>query len=307
MDIVRLQGGLGNQLFQFSFGKMLEGATKRPVAYDARLLLHCPGVHGSVPRVLDLPRIVGPVRIATEEEMRPWPSMNPCRSRLSARLSKLKVKSRSSNSSAVVDEKTNDGAWNSSSFSNKSAYYLGYWQQLKYALPHRRALMSLFEENTKDACDNALADEIGSQEALCLNVRRGDYITHKKSYKSLGALSVGYYLRAVETVLARVSVSSIYVFSDDITWCEENLRFDCKTMFVSHKYAGASFTGYLRLMTHCRHFAIPNSTFGWWAAWLGANENSVVVAPDTWHKSGSERTQELLPESWVRIPSAEYF
>ena len=61
---------------------------------------------------------------------------------------------------------------------------------------------------------------------------------------------------------------SLFVFSDDIEWCQENLSFDVPTTFVTHDYKGPKFQYYLHLMCLCDHFIIPNSTFAWWAAWL---------------------------------------
>jgi hypothetical protein len=54
------------------------------------------------------------------------------------------------------------------------------------------------------------------------------------------------------------------------------------------------------LMSACKHFIIPNSTFSWWAAWLDTNPDKIVIAPKRWF-SGSIDTTDLIPEEWVKL------
>ncbi|MEM7514287.1 MAG: alpha-1,2-fucosyltransferase, partial [Bacteroidota bacterium] len=91
-----------------------------------------------------------------------------------------------------------------------------------------------------------------------------------------------YYDKAIAYFQEEVDNPEIFVFSDDIEWCKENLQYKLPLTFVGHEYKGKRFGKYLYLMSLCKHFIIPNSTFGWWAAWLSRNEQKKVVMPKPW-------------------------
>ena len=94
------------------------------------------------------------------------------------------------------------------------------------------------------------------------------------------------------------------MFSDDIEWCKEHFKVDETIHFVTHQeYKGDRFSAYLQLMTCCKHFIIPNSTFGWWAAWLASNENKIVITPELWFldQTLQSQTHDLRPKDWITI------
>ena len=144
---------------------------------------------------------------------------------------------------------------------------------------------------------SALKKEIESVSSVCVNVRRADFVG--SSFH--GTFDIEYYARGLAKIRESKTVDVVYVFSDDVAWCEENLKFPIKTVFVGHDYKGERFGEYLYLMAACRHFIIPNSTFAWWAAWLATGPDKVVVAPKRWFLKESIDTSDLIPESWVRI------
>ena len=93
--------------------------------------------------------------------------------------------------------------------------------------------------------------------------------------------------------------NNIFVFSDDITWCRNNLGFK-NMIFVE----GNVDIEDLWLMSLCEKNIIVNSSFSWWGAWLQKERNSPVVVPERWFGPNlmlSNDTKDLIPEGWTEF------
>ena len=142
-----------------------------------------------------------------------------------------------------------------------------------------------------------MADKIESSMSICLNVRRGDFVTNPHH----GTCSLYYYSQAIEYIVDRVKDAYFYIFSDDIEWCKKNMQINYPFTMVTHDIAGEKFKYYLKLMVDCKHYIIPNSTFGWWAAWLNTNPDKIVIAPKQWFRKPEIDTSDVIPRGWLRI------
>lgn len=175
-------------------------------------------------------------------------------------------------------------------------YMDGFWQDEKYFRDAEAAIRRDFRfRDPIPAASAALLGSIQSGESVCINVRRDDFI---KDGKFVG---VSYYERGVREILKTKPDASFFVFSDDMEWCRANLGFIPRVTFVGHEHAGSKFGAYLQLMTFCKHFIIPNSTFGWWAAWLSHNPGKIVIVPTEWSQGGGVSTNDIIPAGWTRI------
>ncbi len=116
-------------------------------------------------------------------------------------------------------------------------------------------------------------EQINNSEAICVSVRRYADSVIDENRKNLSA---DYYMDAVNSLNLSGSNTKVFVFSDDINWCRENLYFDYPTFFEDDSDSpGAKLT----MMSSCKHFITANSTFSWWAMYLGKNEEKMVVTP----------------------------
>jgi hypothetical protein len=176
---------------------------------------------------------------------------------------------------------------------------VGYWQSEKYFKDHEAAIRSEFTR--KDPLDEpnvATAAEIEAATAVCVHVRRGDYVSDRQINRYHGVLPLEYYISAVELVLRSVPDAHFFVFSDDIGWCRANLSIGGQTTFVDHNRNQPADD--LRLMALCRHHIIANSTFSWWGAWLATAEDPIVIAPKQWAVA-EDVGPDLIPKRWIRL------
>jgi hypothetical protein len=167
----------------------------------------------------------------------------------------------------------------------------GYFQNEKYFLDSRDEILDLFTFrkeiiNLGDSNWNIESDSVS------LHVRRGDYIQSPDHHPTQ---DIEYYTKALEMVGAR----NVYVFSDDIKWCSENLGFNgYKWNYLNIEDPYVS----MYLMTKCGNNIICNSSFSWWGAWLNPMSDKKIIAPLKWFGPLINKdTSGICPPSWIRI------
>jgi spore coat polysaccharide biosynthesis predicted glycosyltransferase SpsG len=106
-----------------------------------------------------------------------------------------------------------------------------------------------------------------------------------------------YYTAAVQRLYEKHQDIELFIFSDDISWCRNNLTFRQPLHFVETNNAASD----LYLMSQCRHNIIANSSFSWWGAWLNQNHDKIIIAPKQWIADKSVDTKDIIPESWVKL------
>lgn len=179
-------------------------------------------------------------------------------------------------------------------------YYNGYFQSEKYFKKHEATIreeLSLKTPVREHVSDLAL--QMRSENSVFIHVRLGDYM--KPGTKEFhGSLPWEYYRAAKRHVEERVSQPKYYFFSDE----PETVR----QMFYTNFSLGREgvidgFTQHedLYLMRNCRHGIGANSTFSWWANWLGDYPGRVCVAPYRWFANPDIDTSDLIPKRWTRL------
>lgn len=145
--------------------------------------------------------------------------------------------------------------------------------------------------------NESLWSTISTTCSVCVSIRRGDYISNDSIRSLMNVCDKSYYLRAINIIKAMVSSPVFVFFSDDISWVKENITIDDPCVYES---GNDPVWEKLRLMSGCKHFIISNSTFSWWAQYLGKSKDKIVVAPYKWYNS--EIKSSLYESSWILIP-----
>lgn len=301
MIIVRLIGGLGNQMFQYALGRTLAERQSTLLKLDLSgfedYKLHRYGLHCFKTWQ----------HIATADEVLAFRQEDPL-SRGAGWILRMKrwlvvrfQASRSDHRDRRVIKENGLGFAPSVLEATGDLYLDGYWQSEKYFAGMRDILLREFAFlHDQDDRNRAVAAQIQSCESVAVHIRRGDYASEPSTNDVHGLCSLDYYRRAVDEVIRRRPGSHFFAFSDDHTWVRQNLAIDHPLTVVDHNDASRNFED-LRLMSSCRHNIIANSSFSWWGAWLNRNPNKLVVAPKDWYRDPTLDTADLIPEPWTRL------
>ena len=288
--VVQLQGGLGNQLFQYAAGRSIALRTQTELRLDLGQLRR--GAY----RPYRLEVFGLPAQPAGKSDV-PFEFRQPHRSPLARKvfaylpLSPLR---RNASGPHVVREMGfafDEGVTRSSG----DVYLVGFWQSAQYFEDVAEVIRSDLALSPQRAGVGAtLASELHQEGTVSVHVRRGDYV----DYALMSPCSTAYYERALEELGAHATLSKVYVFSDDIEWARQELRFATPTVFMSEADAGSDIADFF-LMSQCQHHVIANSSFSWWAAWLGRHADGHVVAPSHWFNDATMDTRDLRPKDWL--------
>jgi hypothetical protein len=281
---VQLKGGLGNQLFQYAAGRRLSLTLGVPLKLDISFYQR----HKQ--RVYELDEFCIEAGIATAWEVARWRG-HRFLARIASPLGllpRLVMERRFEFDPAILH--LQDGR-----------YLEGYWQSYRnFADVAPQIRRELTVRIPPSDADRTLLDGMARCDSVCLHVRRGDYASNPIARQYHGLCTPEYYRIAIEGLAARLRAPELFVFSDDMPWVKQHLRFELPTTYVEH-HGVDSAPLELRLMAGCRHFVIANSSLSWWAAWLSANENPIVYAPRRWFADPTINTADLTPPAWHRI------
>lgn len=279
-----LNGGLGNQMFQYAAGLQVAHRTGTKLRVDRSIL----GYAGIRPYELDA--FVMPEHVVAKPRVE-----------YGALMDEIAYEEFAAEryGSPVVRER-NTGRTDELSTIEGDSVLVGYWQSEDYFPDVKEEIKRLFQLNefvdSASACASAIEQ---ADVSVAVHVRRGDYVSNPRAAEILGFLGRDYFDAAAEVVRRELGEVEWFVFSDDPAWCRENLDFGGPTTIVSGATTGPED---IRLISLCDHAVISNSSFSWWGAWLGETEASLIVAPDRWTLTpGVYETPGRVPERWQRV------
>ena len=299
MVIARLWGGMGNQLFQYAAGYALARVRgvelllddvqcrldkNRPYELDQLNISGRPWTAGERKRIEFLIRLSRPV----EDTTRGWTRW--LKQGIAVPFSRYF--SYAADRNAGFQPEIHDAGHN--------VYLAGTWADARYFSDYGGEIRHEFSfKEAPDDENRRMCDRISGTNAVCVHVRRGDYVQIADTSTRFGTCSLDYYREASAHILARVEDPTAFVFSDDPAWTAKYLRLPCETVYVTHNVGWRNAED-LRLMAACRHFIIANSTFSWWGAWLSPHLGKIVVAPQRWSIDTQTIGNPVMP-GWVRF------
>lgn len=302
MIVIRLMGGLGNQMFQYAFGRSLSLKYNKTLVLDKSLLEDkSENNEINTHRNFDLDIFdLKTYRWATKDEINLFNG--------NINNSVLKKITRKFNNiispKKLIVQKNNNIDHTYFDF-NKNVCYVGRWQSYIFFKEFESQIISDFKINkSKINSIIGLKDmelQILNSESICLHVRRADLITSSLYSKTIGVLDLDYYKTAISKFNDLIINPTYFIFSDDLEWCKKNISTNKKTIFVDATLSGEKSEGHFYLMTQCKHFIIANSTFAWWSAFISNNDKKQVIYPNNWYKDIALNNPKMCPPEWIAI------
>lgn len=284
MVTVAIFGGLGNQMFQYAAGRALANRLGCRLQLDTR----------HYDRVNSFPYGLGEFSIAA--------NIGTSRTLPPTKSDRLKYITWRYFSKRTRFIRERGLSFNDRILNLKGSVYLhGYWQSERYFSDCDAQIRQDFQFTSQlspAGCETL--DRIASTSSIAVHVRRGDYVTNLNANAFHGTCSASYYKNAVAEIANKAAIEpTIFLFSDDLEWASQNLRFSAPTVLVNHHDRDTAHQD-LRLMAACQHQVISNSSFSWWAAWLNPSPNKIVIAPDKWFASPHAENADIIPDTWLR-------
>ena len=290
MKIIKIIGGLGNQMFQYALAIALQQQYKDE---EIRLDLNCfRGYNKHQGYLLD--EIFGRrFRAASLQEVArlAWPYPHYQLWRVGSRVlpRRQTMVCEPADGSFSPDVLTLEG----------NRYYDGYWQDERYFKAYRKEIVEAFKFSPFVGDGNRHVENMLRNERFAsLHVRRGDYLNDALYQNTCG---IDYYQRAISQMNAMANPSCYFIFSDDIAWCKTHIEPLCeghRPYYIDWNKGKEAYRD-MQLMALCKYHIIANSSFSWWGAWLNDAEDGITIAPQQWYSRGNKPSP--ASESWIKV------
>jgi len=299
MIIVNIKNGLGNQMFQYAFGKVIEWKYKTPVYFDFLRddistplhsyldVFNIEPIHEADPqwRIPFLPFSVRQFR-----DNKQYIHYIYYKLRRTFQPNKLITERYPSKYIKLFDKID----------LKKKYYFLGFWQNPIYFIGYEEKIKNFFIPKDKSIFETDDAVEILNSyyDTVSLHFRRGDY----KTSGFIEPAGMDYYYEAIDIIKQKVKNPFFYIFTDEPEWVRNEMKINIPYKLITGNTGSDAFVDIL-LMSKCKHNITANSSFSWWGAWLNENPDKCVIAPKKWY-ADEERNKfasEIAPKEWIRI------
>ena len=293
MVIVKLQGGLGNQMFQYANAFVLAKKKQTELYLDLTLFIKRNAKKLITPREYELNIFNLPGQILTSRQVK------KIHQHKDFRLPFWKINNKLSYSFYTeklyeFDENLYDAGL--------PIYLDGYFQSYKYFTEYAEIIQQLFAFENKHLLVSLSENlqKITNEDSVAVHVRRGDYVTNQQTNEHHGTCDLDYYEKSISLILNEVNKPHFFFFSDDLLWVKEKFKNLAAAKTFVDENAGKNSWRDMFFMSKCKHNIIANSSFSWWGAWLNQNKSKKVIAPAKWVQLNVP-LKDLIPDSWVQL------
>ena len=285
MIYVRIRGGLGNQLFQYSAARSLADRLNVNLGLDTREYNA-----GS-------PFEMGLKHFNIRAEFNPKGLIKHKENGFSKYILDIALGNHKN-----VYKETNLGFNNLFHSLPNKTYLKGYWQSEKYFENNQKNIFKDLQIITPQSKKNIkILENISKTNSVSLHIRRGDYVTNSAYNMKHGTCSLDYYKKSVDYLSKSLNKNfTIFAFSDDPEWVFKNLKLPMDIQFIEHNSSKKNYED-LRLMSQCNHNIIANSSFSWWGAWLNKSPKRTIISPKEWYIDKNIKNIDIIPNNWIKI------
>lgn len=287
MVIVRIYGGLGNQLFQYALYRSLEEKGKE--AYlDTRIL-----------KSEDY-RDVRNITLFPSIKIKEADSKLCIHVADSSRVIYSRLRRKIFGRKKTYVEEDYNLHFQAEIFNMDYVYLAGCWQSELYFKQIREALLEELNFPKMIGTKNReLLTRITNCNSVSLHIRRGDYLTGRAKQLYGGICTHEYYRNAMEYMQKKYDNVHFYIFTNDVGWALE--KYQGTNVTVVDWNQGAEDYLDMHLMSKCRHNIIANSSFSWWGAWLNQNRDKEVVCPSKWFNPAFHDAPHIICKEWTKM------
>lgn len=273
-SVIRLSGGLGNQMFQYAFGLAYSLRHKTELKFYAQDLIEKNEHNG-----LELGKVFNlHLDLATRQEIESLPQLQENYLYYNRALATL----------------------------SRQGYYCGFWGSEKYFNDFQTEVREAFKWD-KALESKSFTQNVLQSKPVGIHYRRGDYVKNNHVREIYVILGENYYLNAIETFHKVFGCNKFLVFSDDIpeaiTFFDalskqlpKGIKIDYHT---SDDKTGSHYDMFL--MSRCYGLICANSSFSWWAAKLNIYTDVPIVMPRRWFTNTAVKTADIYPSGCVVI------
>jgi hypothetical protein len=303
MLIVRITGGIGNQLFQYAFARSLSIELNRNFKLDLSWYRNYHKFEEESNPDAATKRTYLLDKFNVKKNL-----LNPLYLSISYRL----------NNYSILNKVKKYPVLNYFSYSTitesefdiykiqylKNVYISGFWQKNDLFEKYSDLLKEEFTLKNNLSVENEFFfNKIEQSTSIAIHIRRGDLLSRPAAVAEQPYSTYKYYTKSINIMKEKLEKPELFVFSDDIDWVKNNYNFDLPTTFIDND--GPDYE-HFNLMCNCKHQIIANSTFSWWAAWLNNYQDKIIIAPKWWYRDTKKNESIIrIPEDWRILENIE--